>query len=502
MTVSSTTSKMTYTGTTGTTFPYTFAIYNSSDLMVVKRAASGDETTLSLSGGDYTVTGAGEDSGGNVVLTASLAATETLVIKSNIPLLQSTDYTEGGPFPAASHEKALDKLTKIAQQLAEQYDRTFRTTITDTTTTSWEVPEPRDGYALGWNGTQMANIAMPGSLVVSTFGQSLLSAANADAGRETLGMADPARNRIINGLFEVWQRGTSFSGITSAQYTADRWEIDAVTYTPDVSRQDLTGYDTPGYIFRVTDASITGVAGSYLIMSQKIEDVHTFASSQCTLSIWLLAAAAGEIYVELVQDFGSGGSSDVIVEGGIKAFSTSWYHAVHTFSVPTVASKTIGTGHCLKVNIWLAGGSDFDSRTGWSGGHTPSGLTIDFVEAQLESGEGFTEFEFRSLAMEQMLCERYYRMPDYINGFVASATNVRFSGVLQPSMRSGPTISLLTTSPTVLAPSSTAGSSSSIDGSLSSSKGWQAQINGFSGLAVGEGAMMLTEGAIALDAEL
>ncbi len=186
MTVNSTTIKMTYTGTTGTTFPYTFAIYDESDLQVVKRDATGGETTLSLTGGDYTVTGAGEDSGGNVVLATALEATETLVIKSNIPMLQLLDYEEGGSFPAASHEKGLDKLTKLVQQLAEQLDRTFRTSISDTTTTSWEVPEPRDGYALGWSGTELTNLASVDGIPVSTFGESLVAADDAAAARTLL----------------------------------------------------------------------------------------------------------------------------------------------------------------------------------------------------------------------------------------------------------------------------------------------------------------------------
>ena len=319
---------------------------------------------------------------------------------------------------------------------------------------------------------------------------------------ESVNNLPPLKNRLINGHFAVWQRGTSFTGITGIQYTADRWIIDANTYTPDVSRQNLAGYDIPGHIFRVSDAGITGVADSYLILSQRIEDVHTFAGQACTFNVWVYAAAAGELCLDLLQRFGAGGSTAVVVPGAVKSYSAGWTHIIHTFTVPSVASKTLGAGHCLQLNIWLAGGSDYDARTGWTGGYTPTDLSIDFVEAQLESGIGHTAYEYRPIGLEQTLCERYYRQPDYANGFAATANNIRFIGPLQPAMRAAPAVSLLTTSPTVLAPSSIVGSSSSVVGSVSSPTGWQAQIDGFSGLVVGNGAMLFTQNAIALDAEL
>ncbi len=33
------------------------------------------------------------------------------------------------------------------------------------------------------------------------------------------------KNYIINGNFDVWQRGTSFSGLTNGSYSSDRWVV-------------------------------------------------------------------------------------------------------------------------------------------------------------------------------------------------------------------------------------------------------------------------------------
>lgn len=319
---------------------------------------------------------------------------------------------------------------------------------------------------------------------------------------ESVNNHPPIKNKIINGDFSVWQRGTSFSGLTGAQYTADRWLIDANTYTPDVSRQDLLGYDIPGYIFRVSDVGITGETGSYLILTQKIEDVNTFAGQTCTFSVWVEAAVAGELSLELVQIFGSGGSPSVVTAGGIKTFSAGWHHIIHTFDIPSIAGKTLGDDHNLRLNIWLAAGSDWDSRIGWTGGYTPTSLTLNFVEAQLESGVGHTAFERRPIALEQTLCERFYRKPNYLGGYVRSADRVQFHGPLQPAMRTGPTVSLLTTTPGIYSPDSSTGSSSSIFNSASNPTGWRVQIDGFSGLVSGNAAMLESWDAIGLDAEL
>ena len=300
------------------------------------------------------------------------------------------------------------------------------------------------------DGTRLTTVATPGAGITNTGDVSIAADTDADGAGEitlsTKGVArarvsnggglqvdeggtwkslgttesvnnhPPLKNRLINGHFAVWQRGTSFPGITSSQYTADRWIIDANTYTPDVSRQNLAGYDIPGYLFRVSDAGVTGVAGSYLVLSQRIEDVHTFAGQNCTFSVWIETAAAGELSLDLVQRFGPGGSADVLVAGAVKSYSTGWTHIIHTFGVPSVASKTLGAGHYLQLNILLAAGSDYDARTGWTGGHTPSELSIDFVEAQLESGIGHTAYEYRPISFEQMLCQRYYWTTKSIHG--------------------------------------------------------------------------------------
>lgn len=114
--------------TNGTTGPFTVPFYflANTHLRVVYTTAAGASTTLTLTT-DYTVSGAGNPAGGSITTMAAYPNDGgKIAIARNVPLTQLTDYVAGDGFPADAHERALDKLTMIAQQLYEQGTRTLR----------------------------------------------------------------------------------------------------------------------------------------------------------------------------------------------------------------------------------------------------------------------------------------------------------------------------------------------------------------------------------------
>jgi len=137
MTVSSTTTKNSYSGNGSTTvFAYGFKVFDEDDLTVILRTdATGTETVQSITT-NYTVSGVGNASGGNVTFVTAPASGITVVIRRASPLTQTTDYTPNDPFPAASHEDALDNLTFIAQQQQEELDRAIKLSRTNTMTST------------------------------------------------------------------------------------------------------------------------------------------------------------------------------------------------------------------------------------------------------------------------------------------------------------------------------------------------------------------------------
>lgn len=116
MTVSTEVDHNDYTGNGVTTsFPYTFRIFHKSDLVVQVVDLSENITELTLDT-DYTVTGAGGYTGGNVVLSLPLANGYQISISRELPVTQETDLRNQGKFFAEVHEDALDKLTMLIQQ--------------------------------------------------------------------------------------------------------------------------------------------------------------------------------------------------------------------------------------------------------------------------------------------------------------------------------------------------------------------------------------------------
>ena len=94
-----------------TVFPYDFLIADNDDLDVF---LAGVQQTSG-----FTVTGAGNPVGGNVTFDVAPLVSETPVaLIRSTSKTQLVDYTPFDPFPAETHEDALDKLTLIAQDEA------------------------------------------------------------------------------------------------------------------------------------------------------------------------------------------------------------------------------------------------------------------------------------------------------------------------------------------------------------------------------------------------
>ena len=138
MTLASTTCRALYSGNGATTsFAIPFSFSANSEVVVVLRSTLGVETTQTGGGTHYTVTGS------NVVMVTAPASGEKLLVIRDIDFLQSEDLSVGGTYFADDFEEALDKITKLSQQIKEVLERI--PTIKRTTATDYrnlEFPEP------------------------------------------------------------------------------------------------------------------------------------------------------------------------------------------------------------------------------------------------------------------------------------------------------------------------------------------------------------------------
>jgi hypothetical protein len=130
MTVSSTTSKASYSGN-GTTTAFTVPFYflEAADVQVILR--SGTTETVQTLTTNYTVAGAGVTSGGTVTMLVAPAVGTTLTILRNIEATQETDLVPNDRLPAETLETALDKATMLIQQLDEEAGRSLKFPASD-----------------------------------------------------------------------------------------------------------------------------------------------------------------------------------------------------------------------------------------------------------------------------------------------------------------------------------------------------------------------------------
>lgn len=117
MTVNTDIATASYTGNGATAiFSVPFYFLADADLKVSKLTAAGVSSVLVLNS-DYTVTGAGVEDGGSITSIPVLPTGDKIFIERNVDAVQQTEYPVNGAFPAASHERALDRLTMLAQQV-------------------------------------------------------------------------------------------------------------------------------------------------------------------------------------------------------------------------------------------------------------------------------------------------------------------------------------------------------------------------------------------------
>lgn len=117
MTVSTEVGHNEYTGNgVTTTFPYTFRVFDKSDL-VVQIVDLEENITVLVLDTDYSVTGVGGYNGGNVMLRTALTSGYRIFVSRELPVTQETDLRNQGKFLAEVHEDAFDKLTMLIQQV-------------------------------------------------------------------------------------------------------------------------------------------------------------------------------------------------------------------------------------------------------------------------------------------------------------------------------------------------------------------------------------------------
>jgi hypothetical protein len=293
------------------------------------------------------------------------------------------------------------------------------------------------------------------------------------------GIPAGGRNRIINGGFDVWQRGTSFS--SGGIYTADRWFVAAASgQTVTVAQQSFTPGSAPvaGYEAN-TFARVTwsGTPTGTFWFSQKIEDVRTFAGQTVTISFWAKATSATTaLSVNIEQNFGSGGSTFVnTTTPSPLSITTSWQRFSTTVAIPSISGKTIGSGSYLEIRPLF-------------GGSSVNGNSIDIWGVQVEAGNSPTPFEVKTFAQELRECQRYYYRINNWYGIIDTSTTIGANAQFLQTMRVAPVCTKISGSTLSYRTPANDGSSTSwtFSASTPTTTAVWFQISNLSGLTAGQ----------------
>jgi len=275
------------------------------------------------------------------------------------------------------------------------------------------------------------------NLAVGADGTTLVANSSAGAGVSWTSQFLAGKNKIINGDFGIWQRGTSFSN-PNGVYTADRWYCgyDGSGSTRTISQQTFTAGTAPvagyeGTYFLRIATTVAGSGQTYANLYQPIEDVRAFAGQTITLSFWAKADSSRTLTPTYGQSFGTGGSSAVYGSFSALNLTTSWQRFSTTVTLPSISGKTIGTNSQLQINLTFP---------------LNAVSTIDFWGVQVEAGSVATPFTTATgtLQGELAACQRYYYRTSAQTygrlgfGSASSTTNAQILVNLPSTMRTAP----------------------------------------------------------------
>lgn len=224
------------------------------------------------------------------------------------------------------------------------------------------------------------------------------------------------RNKIINGSFEIWQRGTSRTYLNAGSFRADRWTVNQYQNAAhqQVSVTPVTGMQTR-YALRSGSSTVAEAGGGarmWVNTTLESADSIPLRGQTVTLSFWVRFSSAtcssstGTAYGNWTSSItyytsttdastattGPSSSTDTTITNG--SLPTTWTKYTITGTVPSNANN-------VGVQFGFAGlGNTASNDAVW----------YEVTQVQLEQGSVATPFEQRPIDTELSLCERYFQL--------------------------------------------------------------------------------------------
>ena len=228
-------------------------------------------------------------------------------------------------------------------------------------------------------------------LAVGNNGESLVADSSTSTGLRYQGSTAAGRNFAINGMTDIWQRGTSFTiGAFSPVYTADRWQV--FTGSTQTITQETTTVPTGArYALKFTSTQASGGGG----ITQYVETANVLP-------------LVGKTVTFSAQVTGTTGKSPFI---GIGTSTTvdAGYGASYANTNGTAVTVTAGTFSTVSVTMTIPAGTKTLALFTTAGGTLNNTEYMIWGNMQLEVGSVATGFSRAggTIQGELAACQRY-----------------------------------------------------------------------------------------------
>lgn len=278
------------------------------------------------------------------------------------------------------------------------------------------------------------------------------------------------KNLIINGNFDIWQRGTASTPLSNNLFLADRFHVgfamSSATGTIEQSSDAPDDYSQYSSLLTVTGTE-TPTGTNNVTFNQKIEGYNirrlgfgTSSARSITISFWVKSLLTGTFCGSIAN---STFDRVYIYEYTINSANT-WEKKTITIHGDTTGNWNVSISTGIWVRWALSVGSDFISTANsWIGttdfataSYTnlfgTNSATWQIAKVQLEEGDKATDFEFEDYIFQLAKCQRYLLSHTFGIGAVGlyscpgSMTTTTIADFCIPtpvSMRTTPSVSLV-----------------------------------------------------------
>ena len=239
---------------------------------------------------------------------------------------------------------------------------------------------------------------------------------------------DGFKNRIINGGFQLAQRGTSFTSGSNNDdtYNLDRWyvlsdgndivDITQTTTVPTNAAKNSIGLDVEtvntkfGIAQIIENVNCVDAIGGAVTLSfqAKVSATTQLDNVKCAIVAW--SGTADTVTSDIISAWGVEGTNPTLIANATYENSPANLNVTTSFATYNVTA-TVDTASTTNIILFI-----------WSDVTTTTlGDFLFITNVQLEKGSTATSFDYRPYTTELSLCQRYYYQTW---GFGAWASNI------------------------------------------------------------------------------